>query len=76
LGLATYPLYLLHHYVGESMLLAATALGIAGTVAVWPVMAAMIGLALFVALSIEPPIRRLIGPMLGGTVRKLGPAAA
>jgi peptidoglycan/LPS O-acetylase OafA/YrhL len=76
LGLATYPLYLLHHYVGESILLASTGLGIPGTVAVWPVTAAMIGLALIVALKVEPFIRRHIGPMLGSPVRKLGQAPA
>jgi peptidoglycan/LPS O-acetylase OafA/YrhL len=64
LGLATYPLYLLHHYVGECLLLLAVHNGVPGTVAVWPVTAAMIGLALFVALKIEPPIRRLLGQLL------------
>jgi len=60
LGVATYPLYLLHHYVGQSMLLLAVSYGVPGAIAVWPVTATIIGLSLFVAQSVEPPIRRLL----------------
>ena len=68
LGLATYPLYLLHHYVGQSLLLLAVDRGVPGPIAAWPVTAAMIALALLIALQVEPPIRRLLQQLWDGRV--------
>lgn len=57
LGLATYPLYLLHQYVGGAMLLWLARQGVAPIVSVGPVTALMVGLSLWVALRAEPTVR-------------------
>lgn len=68
LGLATYPLYLTHAYVGQALLVGAAQWGIAPELAVVPVIMAMIALSLFVALRVEPLLRqrmdRLLQPLL------------
>ena len=76
LGLATYPFYLLHNYVGQTIMLTAVDYGVPKTVIVWPVAAAMIGLALIVASYIEPPIRLWFGELLDRRRPGLSPATA
>ena len=66
LGLATYPLYLMHQFVGEALLIGAASLGISSMVAVGPVMVLMVVTALGIALWVEPriraPLNRLLRP--------------
>lgn len=73
LGLATYPLYLIHAYVGQALMVGAAKLGIAPTLIVGPVILLMIALALFIALRVEPILRgridRLMRPILRHTPR-------
>ena len=68
LGLATYPLYLLHAYVGQALMVGAARLGIAPGLSVGPVILLMVALALFIALRVEPVLRgaidRLLRPIL------------
>ena len=68
LGLATYPLYLTHAYVGQAIMVGAAKLGIAPAIVVGPVILLMIGLSLFIALRVEPVLRsrmdRLLRPIL------------
>lgn len=72
LGLATYPLYLLHQYVGQSLLLWLARHGVAPMLAVGPVAATMIALSLWVALRVEPWLRQGLR-----TLRRIpGPAEA
>jgi peptidoglycan/LPS O-acetylase OafA/YrhL len=69
LGLATYPLYLFHQYVGEALLVGGAMLGLPPEFIVGPVMLLMIAIAMFIALRIEPLIRarldRLLRPRPG-----------
>lgn len=68
LGLATYPLYLIHASVGQALMVGAAKLGIAPTLSVGPVILLMTGLALFIAVRMEPILRgridRLLRPIL------------
>lgn len=68
LGLATYPLYLTHAYVGQALMVGTAKLGIAPGVIVGPVILLMIGLSLFIAMKVEPILRsrmdRLLRPIL------------
>lgn len=57
LGLATYPFYLIHHYVGQAMMVGAAKVGVAPGVSVGPVTLLIVGLSLFVALRVEPMLR-------------------
>ncbi len=73
LGLATYPLYLTHAYVGQGLMVAAAEFGIAPGTSVAPVILLMILLSLFIALRVEPILRsrmdRLLRPILRMTPR-------
>ena len=69
LGLATYPLYLIHAYVGQALLVAAARLGIAPALAVAPVVLLMIGLSLFIALRVEPSLRGSVDKLFRPTLR-------
>jgi peptidoglycan/LPS O-acetylase OafA/YrhL len=68
LGLATYPLYLTHAYVGQALMVGAAKLHIAPGVIVGPVMLLMVGLSLFIAMKVEPILRsrmdRILRPIL------------
>ena len=64
LGLATYPLYLIHAYVGQALMVGVARLGIAPATAVGPVILLMIALALFIALRVEPIVRNRIDHLL------------
>ena len=68
LGLATYPLYLTHAYVGQALMVGGAKLGLSPTLTVGPVILTMVALALFIALRIEPVVRtqmdRLLRPIL------------
>ena len=76
LGLATYPLYLIHAYVGQALLVGAAKIAIAPSVAVGPVILLMIALSLFIALRIEPILRVRIDQVLRPILRSVPPAAA
>lgn len=69
LGLATYPLYLIHAYVGQALMVGAARLGVAPAVVVGPVILAMIALALFIALRIEPTLRGWLDQLLRPILR-------
>lgn len=60
LGLATYPLYLVHQYVGEAMMIALHGQGIPVWISVGPTMAAMVGLALLITQRAELSLRKLM----------------
>ena len=64
LGLATYPLYLTHAYVGQALMVGAARLGIAPGLSVGPVILLMVCLSLFIALRVEPILRRRMDRML------------
>lgn len=76
LGLATYPLYLVHAYVGQALMVGGAAVGLPPTLMVGPVILLMIGAALFIALRVEPLIRtrmdRLLRPILRPAPRPAG----
>ena len=75
LGLATYPLYLLHQFVGEAMLIGAASLGLSPALMVAPVIVAMIAAALFIALRIEPFLRTRLDRLLRPRLRAAETAA-
>lgn len=76
LGLATYPLYLIHAYIGQALLVGAARLGISPIVAVGPVILLMIMVALFIAMRVEPVVRTRIDQLLSPILRpSLRPAA-
>lgn len=58
LGAVSYPLYLLHQRLGYMLLEGATALGLGTGTAVVLTAALVLGLSLFVALRVEPWVRR------------------
>jgi peptidoglycan/LPS O-acetylase OafA/YrhL len=64
LGLATYPLYLLHQYVGEALLIGAVSLGIPPIAAVGIVILLMVLIAMFIALWVEPLVRTRLDRLL------------
>ena len=68
LGLATYPFYLLHAYVGQALMVGGARLGISPGMSVGPVILLMIGLSAYVAMRVEPILRsrmdRLLRPIL------------
>lgn len=69
LGLATYPLYLLHAYVGQALMVGAARLGASPAITVGPVILVMIAAALGIALRIEPVIRARIDQLLRPILR-------
>jgi peptidoglycan/LPS O-acetylase OafA/YrhL len=75
LGLATYPLYLLHQFVGEAMLIGAARIGLSPAFMVGPVMLTMIAAALFIALRIEPVLRIRLDRLLRPRIRPAETAA-
>ena len=76
LGLATYPLYLVHAYVGQALMVGGAALGLPPALTVGPVILLMIAAALFIALRVEPVIRwrmdQLLRPILPRAPRPVG----
>ena len=76
LGLATYPLYLTHAFVGQTTMVVADQWGIAPSVTVGPLIVTMIALALMIALRAEPVVRNwmdlLLRPILRATPRPAG----
>src|SRR5436305_676452 len=58
LGLATYPLYLLHQTIGSALIAALAGRGVPAGTAVWAAAAGMISLALLVTRWLEPLLRR------------------
>ena len=70
LGLATYPLYLIHAYVGQALMVGAAGLGIAPALTVGPVILLMTALALFIALRVEPVLRGRIDQLLRPILRQ------
>lgn len=68
LGLATYPLYLLHHYVGQALMIGADRMGLPPRQSVIAVILVTVAAAWFIALRIEPVVRtwmdRLLRPIL------------
>lgn len=58
LGLATYPLYLVHQMVGETIIALAALGGIPTAICVLPVMALMVVLSIIIARNAEPMVRR------------------
>lgn len=83
LGLMTYPLYLLHQNIGAVAIFALVATGVPDAGAMILTAAAMIALAAFVALRIEPDVRRVLAMLLGyrrpsyrGPVRYNRPSAS
>lgn len=76
LGLATYPLYLVHAYVGQALLVGGANLGLPPAVTVGPIILLMIAAALFIALRVEPVIRdwmdQLLRPILRPAPRPAG----
>lgn len=69
LGLATYPLYLIHAYVGQALMVGGVHLGIAPGASVGPVILLMIGLSLFIATQVEPIIRGRMDGLLRPILR-------
>jgi peptidoglycan/LPS O-acetylase OafA/YrhL len=57
-GLATYPLYLVHNVAGVMLLRLLSNAGVDRWAALSCSMAAMVGLAVAITLSLEPPVRR------------------
>jgi len=76
LGLATYPLYLTHAYVGQALMVGGARLGIAPSASVGPVILLMVALSLFIALRVEPIIRRGMDRLLRPILRKSARPAA
>jgi peptidoglycan/LPS O-acetylase OafA/YrhL len=73
LGLATYPLYLIHAYVGQALLIGGAKIGLSPAMTVGPVVLLMVAVSLFIALRVEPLIRawmdQLLRPILRHTPR-------
>ena len=76
LGLATYPLYLTHAYVGQALMVGAARLGIAPGLSVGPVILLMVCLSLLIALRVEPILRRRMDRMLRPIFQRSARAAA
>lgn len=66
MGLATYPVYLIHMHVGGAMLVASARAGAPGFLALLTVYVGVTAVALLIALVIEPPLH-------GWTVKRLRP---
>src|SRR5438270_2287185 len=64
LGLATYPLYLLHQTIGSALIAALAGRGVPAAAALWATAAAMISLALLVTHWLEPLLRRWMAQRL------------
>ncbi|MBO9624190.1 MAG: acyltransferase [Sphingomonas sp.] len=60
IGVATYPLYLIHYQVGAALTAAFVALGIATGVAVALTIASVLGLTACIATCLEPPVRSIL----------------
>ena len=58
IGLATYPLYLLHQTIGSALIVVLVRSGVSDAVAMWATAAAMIGFALAITRWLEPVLRR------------------
>jgi exopolysaccharide production protein ExoZ len=69
MGLATYPLYLIHMHVGGPMLVILVGLGVPPALALIVAFAACVAAALVIALWLEPALRGLIDAPL----KKLAP---
>lgn len=69
LGLATYPLYLIHAYVGQALMVGAARLGLSPAIMVGPIILLMIALSLFIALRVEPVVRSRIDQLLRPILR-------
>jgi peptidoglycan/LPS O-acetylase OafA/YrhL len=68
LGVATYPLYLLHQYAGQALMRAGETIGLGIELTLLPTITIMVALALWLALKVEPLLRarldRLLRPIL------------
>lgn len=64
IGLATYPLYLLHESVAGSLMGAAVLHGVHPVAALLLALGACFGVSLVVCLALEPPLRRYLSPLL------------
>jgi exopolysaccharide production protein ExoZ len=64
LGLATYPLYLLHQVVGSALIAALAARRVPAAAVLFGTAAAMIALALLVTATLEPALRRWLAERL------------
>lgn len=60
LGVATYPLYLLHTTVGAGVLLLSSRAGVSAPLALVAAIVAAVAAALLTARYLEPPIRRML----------------
>ncbi|MDP9423805.1 MAG: acyltransferase [Pseudomonadota bacterium] len=76
LGLATYPLYLLHAYAGQALMVGAARLGVPPSITVGPVILLMVAMALLIALRIEPVIRARMDQLLRPFLRPAARSAA
>jgi peptidoglycan/LPS O-acetylase OafA/YrhL len=77
LGMATYPLYLIHDLVGAAVLrLLILGLGIPAYLALIFAMLAMIGLALIIMVFLEPLVRMPLQAIFDTIERKIIPAVA
>lgn len=66
LGLATYPLYLLHQTAGAALMRALASVGTPHVACLALTMVAVLAAALVVALRLEPPLRLWLRGVLGG----------
>ncbi len=66
LGLATYPLYLVHMHVGVPVLLGLLLAGLLTPLAIAVAIAASLAAALGIARYLEPPVHRMVSLLLQG----------
>lgn len=83
LGLATYPLYLVHQLVGAALMAAFKHIGLPSLACVILAIACVVGFALLVAIWLEPPVKRMLGdglmriePSIRILVNRLAPVRA
>lgn len=64
LGLATYPLYLLHHICGVAIMRLTVDLGASDYGALALAIVTMVGVSILVAWKVEPLVKRLVAPII------------
>jgi peptidoglycan/LPS O-acetylase OafA/YrhL len=76
LGLATYPLYLIHQLVGAEVMKLLIGAGMSDPAAAWTTIAACVAAAIFIATVLEPPLRRVLRGSINLAQTKFAPAAS
>ena len=75
-GIATYPLYLVHDTFGSLVLRATVDAGVGRYGALAIAIAASIGASITIALVLEPPLKRVVGSVFDNALARTATAAA